>query len=119
MGAVLGRLQTNTQATPVPGLVTVLTVPAATVFVVKSLIATNARTDGQVVPYTMYKVQSGDSLTSAPAYQKGIFLANKSIAPGELQIFEYQTLCMEAGDTLQVYTTISGVWFEAHGLTIT
>ena len=109
----IARLANQVQAPQGSGT-NVHQVPANTTHVIKAIYMNNGRTDSTAITYSIYLVPSGGSVGSTT-----LFIANKTIAVGEMQAFEFSTLILNAGDAIWVSNnTASGLYYQAHGMIV-
>jgi hypothetical protein len=111
MSLTIARLVTLTQAGSPSNRNTVHTVPTNTMHVVKSIILRSARSDSQAVIYELGIIPAGQSYGNQHA-----LLKNQSIVPGDTRIIDFSLLVLNAGDTVYINPTLSGLYYEAYGM---
>jgi hypothetical protein len=110
MAEALARQLDPTQLTLTNTQTAFVTVPAGKTWTVKSIIVTSQRADSQTHNYDISQ-QVGASVNR--------LLMNKTITPGETQIYEFACLVMNAGDQFLISGAGStGLYIQIHGLTV-
>lgn len=123
MGSVVKRLSERVQLQPLdlPQLVGI--VPTGAVWIIKSLYVRNTRTDGKTVTYHLYKNHGVDGTLAAtwssPLVPQ-LLEYGRVISPGELQVYEFGLMALNAGDSIQgIAHEATAVSVELHGVEIT